>query len=38
LEPRDGSPAWRTALREILFTDGDIVDHGEQAEHDLDLQ
>ena len=32
------TPAWRTALREILFTEGDIVEHGEQAEYDLDLE
>jgi uncharacterized protein len=32
------TPAWRTALREILFTEGDIVERGEKAEHDLDLE
>jgi hypothetical protein len=32
------TPAWQTALREILFTEGDIVERGEQAEQDLDLQ
>jgi uncharacterized protein len=31
------TPKWRTALKEILFTDGDIVEAGEQAEKDLDL-
>ena len=25
-------PKWRTALQKILFTDGDIVDAGEEAE------
>jgi uncharacterized protein len=25
-------PAWRKVLRGILFTDGDIVEHGEEAE------
>jgi hypothetical protein len=25
-------PAWRAILKGILFTDGDIVEHGEQAE------
>ena len=23
---------WRVALKNVLFTDGDIVEHGEQAE------
>ena len=27
-------PKWRTALQDILFKDGDIVAHGEQAEDD----
>ncbi|MDX6699497.1 MAG: uncharacterized protein QOE65_2894 [Solirubrobacteraceae bacterium] len=31
------TPDWRTALKEILFTEGDIVERGEQAEQDLDL-
>ena len=26
------SPKWRVALENILFKDGDIVEHGEQAE------
>ena len=26
------SPKWRIALEKILFKDGDIVEHGEQAE------
>ena len=26
------SPKWRVALQNILFKDGDIVEHGEQAE------
>ena len=31
-------PQWRTALKAILFTDGDIVEAGEGAEHELDLE
>ena len=31
-------PQWRTALKAILFTDGDIVEAGESAEHELDLK
>ncbi len=27
-------PKWRTALQDILFKSGDIVQHGEQAEED----
>ena len=27
-------PKWRTTLKDILFRDGDIVEHGEQAEED----
>jgi hypothetical protein len=27
-------PKWRVALQDILFKDGDIVEHGEQAEED----
>jgi len=29
-------PLWRKTLKEILFTDGDIVEQGEKAEHDAD--
>jgi hypothetical protein len=29
-------PKWRIALKDILFKEGDIVEHGEQAEHDED--
>jgi hypothetical protein len=29
-------PAWRTALKAILFTDGDIVARGEKAEKKID--
>jgi len=29
-------PAWRTTLEDILFREGDIVEHGEQAEEDAD--
>jgi hypothetical protein len=29
---------WRAELKRILFTDGDIVEAGEEAEHDVDLQ
>jgi uncharacterized protein len=25
-------PKWRTVLREVLFKEGDIVEHGEEAE------
>ena len=32
------TPNWRTALQAILFTEGDIVESGEQAEHELDLE
>ena len=32
------TPKWRTAPQAILFTDGDIVESGEQAEHELDLE
>ena len=28
------TPKWRQILREILFTEGDIVEHGEEAEED----
>jgi hypothetical protein len=27
-------PKWRTILKDILFQDGDIVKHGEEAEED----
>ena len=27
---------WRTILQDILFTEGDIVDHGEEAEEAVD--
>ena len=27
-------PKWRAILKEILFTEGDIVKHGEEAEED----
>ncbi len=29
-------PRWRVALQDILFKEGDIVEHGEQAEEDED--
>ena len=29
-------PKWRAILREILFTTGSIVEHGEEAEKDAD--
>ena len=29
---------WRTALNGILFTEGDIVEKGEEAEEELDLK
>jgi uncharacterized protein len=32
------TPEWRTALKAILFTEGDIVESGEQAEQELDLE
>lgn len=28
------TPEWRRILKDILFTDGDIVAHGEEAEED----
>lgn len=31
------TPKWRTALQAILFTEGDIVESGEEAEEKLDL-
>jgi uncharacterized protein len=27
---------WRTVLQDVLFKEGDIVEHGEQAEEELD--
>jgi hypothetical protein len=27
-------PKWRVALKDVLFKDGDIVEHGEEAEED----
>ena len=27
---------WRTVLQDVLFKEGDIVEHGEQAENELD--
>jgi len=32
------TPKWRVALKEILFTEGDIVERGEKAEEGLCLQ
>ena len=29
-------PEWRTALQEILFKEGDIVEHMEQAEEEIE--
>ncbi len=29
------TPTWRTVLKDILFTKGDIVEHGEDAEDDV---
>ena len=31
------TPKWRTVLEEILFKPGDIVEHGEEAEEEIDL-
>jgi len=31
-------PVWRAELKRILFTDGDIVEAGEEAEKEADLQ
>ena len=28
------TPKWRVALQDVLFKEGDIVEHGEQAEED----
>ena len=30
------TPKWRTVLKDILFKPGDIVEHGEKAEKDVD--
>ena len=30
------TPKWRVALQDVLFKDGDIVEHGEEAEEDED--
>jgi hypothetical protein len=30
------NPAWRAILKDILFTTGDIVEHGEEAEDEAD--
>ena len=30
------TPAWRAILQKILFTTGDIVEHGEEAEDEAD--
>ena len=30
------TPKWRTVLKDILFKKGDIVEHGEEAEDDVD--
>jgi hypothetical protein len=30
------TPVWRAILKEILFTTGDIVEHGEEAEDEAD--
>ncbi len=30
------SPKWRAALEKVLFRDGDIVEHGEEAEEAAD--
>lgn len=29
------TPKWRTVLKDILFKKGDIVEHGEEAEEDV---
>ncbi|MEA2575605.1 MAG: uncharacterized protein QOH93_2903 [Chloroflexia bacterium] len=31
-------PKWRVAMQDILFKEGDIVEHGEQAEEDADKE
>lgn len=30
------TPKWRAVLKDILFTEGDIVEHGEEAEKEAD--
>jgi hypothetical protein len=30
------TPVWRAVLKDILFTTGDIVEHGEEAEDEAD--
>ena len=30
------TPKWKTVLKDILFKKGDIVEHGEEAEEDVD--
>jgi hypothetical protein len=30
------TPKWKVALKDVLFKEGDIVEHGEQAEEDED--
>ena len=30
------TPRWRVALKDVLFQEGDIVEHGEEAEADED--
>jgi hypothetical protein len=30
------TPKWKVALKDVLFTEGDIVEHGEEAEEDED--
>ena len=30
------TPKWRVALKDVLFQEGDIVEHGEEAEADED--
>jgi hypothetical protein len=29
------TPKWKTVLQDVLFKEGDIVEHGERAEEDL---
>jgi uncharacterized protein len=29
-------PKWRTVLEDVLFKEGDIVEHGEEAEDEID--
>jgi hypothetical protein len=31
-------PEWRTEMKEILFTEGDIVERGEAAEKKVDME